>query len=370
MDDNIFLVLGVQSREDCVSNAIAYAFNNSEYFRRGFLRYICEKDPSVYTNCHAHTRVSTGASGIPDVVLVCECQEGADLIVIENKLKAEEGEDQTKKYASPESIQNLGRRLAPARKIQPYFVFLTLFPDQTPAAGDIYLVKRHYELVTLAEHSESRASLADKLISDWCMLVSKFWEKNDVGLDDIVSAKLEDAKGLEGGYLYFRSALSKIDLPQDLKIEFYRDSRQGRRYYGAIISKAAWHPSEMIKEGDTWKLDSRQNIHVHFEPHYDALNKIFALRIDYEVNPYRPKKWFESNISRPEQIKYLDRRRSFIDKLKSRNVSGWIFSESWNQIAKAKLNINGLTFDAFQNSIRRLLIKMTGEIDTALLELN
>lgn len=97
IEDNIFRVLGIQSREDCVSNALAYAFNTSLAYRRSFLRYICEKDPDQYNlrSCHAFTRISTGAPGIPDLVLALENSVCSEIVVIENKLKAEEGDDQT-----------------------------------------------------------------------------------------------------------------------------------------------------------------------------------------------------------------------------------------------------------------------------------
>src|SRR5687768_10845633 len=140
VEDNIFRVLGIQSREDCVSNALAYAFNTSLAFRRAFLRCICEKDPDQYNSCQAFTRISTGAPGIPDLVLAIENSVCAEIVVIENKLKAEEGDDQTQRYASKEAVAALSRRLLPGRPIgEPSFVFLTLFPDQQPAAGNPYL---------------------------------------------------------------------------------------------------------------------------------------------------------------------------------------------------------------------------------------
>ena len=71
MEMNIFRILGIQAREDAISNVLAYSFNTPPSFRDVFLESICEKDPKKYTKCEAHTRLSTTTSGVPDIVLAC-----------------------------------------------------------------------------------------------------------------------------------------------------------------------------------------------------------------------------------------------------------------------------------------------------------
>ena len=166
MTDIVFKVLGVQSREDCVSNALAYAFNASGPFQQAFLTHICGKEPSRYTSCQAFTRISAGAAGIPDIVLALWRGTRGELVIIENKLKAEEGADQTKRYASDEAIAALSRRLLPDRSIaEASFVFLTLFPDQQPLAADRYTVKRHADLRSMAaEIGDWGNDLAEQLM--------------------------------------------------------------------------------------------------------------------------------------------------------------------------------------------------------------
>ena len=139
MGDNIYCVLGIQSHEDCISNALAYAFNVSSAFRQGFLRQICGKVPDRYDSFQAFTRVSAGEPGIPDIVLALGKASGAEIVVIENKLKAEEGSDQTERYCSKEAVEGLCNRLLPGKPIgEASFVFLTLFPDQEPAADALH----------------------------------------------------------------------------------------------------------------------------------------------------------------------------------------------------------------------------------------
>jgi hypothetical protein len=188
-------------------------------------------------------------------VLALENPACAEIVVIENKLKAEEGADQTQRYASKDAVAALSRRLLPGRPIgEPSFVFLTLFPDQQPTAGNLYLVKRHSDLQSVAAAIPSWENrVAEQLIRDWLALTAEFYTKAQVSLSDKFSDKLSDDSGLDSGYLYFRCALEQLSLPEGLDLEwFFRSSQQGRRYYGAIISKEAWHPGKMTNLSDSW----------------------------------------------------------------------------------------------------------------------
>ena len=367
--DNVFLVLGVQTREDCISNALAYAFNQSEQFRNFFLLNICDKDAHLYHGCYARTRVSAGAAAIPDIVLVCETKIGADLIIIENKLKAEEGGDQTERYASSDSIQALHNRLCPhASVVNPSFIFLTLFPDQVPLSSK-FKIKRHLDLLGALPASDQDLTLASRLIHDWLQLVSRFYTRQEVNLDDRVSEKLQDDEGLDGGYLYFEKAIAMLDLPAHLELEdCWRDSRQGRRYYGVKFSKSAWRPAEMIDMDSSWNLPPNA-FSIHFEPQYNVLNGIFNVFLHYEVNPYEPEAWVRKNIPESQYNAYVSQRNKFIEKLQGMGLEGWVFGGGSNQIAKMSLDFQELSFKDAKLLIENLLEKASGAIDHLLLEL-
>jgi hypothetical protein len=55
-----------------------------------------------------------------------------ELFVIENKLKADEGENQTSRYASPDALEKLKGTLSLSAVVTPRFIVLNLFPDQKP----------------------------------------------------------------------------------------------------------------------------------------------------------------------------------------------------------------------------------------------
>lgn len=368
MKNNLFAILGIQTREDCISNALAFALNNSKLFQHHFLNRICGKDHSIYTSVIAYTRVSAGASGIPDIVITLESQSHADIVVIENKLKAEEGNDQTIRYSSREAIDALMSRLLPQKPLgKPSFIFLTLFPDQDPGAQQ-YMVRRHSELQdVVSKMSQWDNELAKQLITDWLALVKSFYARENVSLSDIFHDMLADDNGLDGGFLYFRKALGQLCLPSLLELEgFFRSSQQGRRYYGAIISKSSWHPSEMVEVSGAWNLDPLTNINIHLEPQYNVLSGIFNCFLHYEVNPYEPERWVKANIPAYQYKGYLDRRNKFVSQLQNQSLSGWSFGGGSNQIAKISLDLSKSTYEEVKTALELEIGRMVQAIDTVL----
>lgn len=345
MKNNLFAVLGIQTREDCISNALAYAINTSKSFRQQFMEQVCGKDLSKYTSVTAYTRISAGVSGIPDIVITLESQSNADMVVIENKLKAEEGNDQTVRYSSREAIDALMNRLLPKRTLgEPSFVFLTLFPDQNPGAQQ-YSVHRHSELQdVVSKISQWDNELAKQLITDWLALVKSFYERERVSLSDIFYDMLEDDNGLDGGFLYFRRTLDQLSLPSLLELEgFFRSTQQGRCYYGAIISKGSWHPSEMTEVSGAWNLDPLTNFNIHLEPQYNVLSGVFNCFLHYEVNPHEPERWVKANIPAYQYSEYFDRRNKFASQLQNQSLSGWSFGGGSNQIGKTSFDLSKST---------------------------
>lgn len=364
MADNLFQVLGIQTREDCVSNAIAYAIKTSARFRECFLQMICDKKFDDYRDITAYTRVSIPGYGTPDVVLVCKSPSVTDLIVIENKLGADEGEDQTATYASEQFRQLLQRKIAPGDASPKWtLVFLTLFPDQEPSSNEF--THKTYEPLTRIATEYADGSLAEMLIRDWIALLNRFYEKQIVRPNDDVVQKLHDEDGLGSGYLYFREAFRQIPLPPPLQIDdFFRSSQQGRRYYGAVISKEAWRPAEMIQNAEgRWHLDPVQNFHVHFEPQFDVLNKILKLYLHYEVYPYQPEAWVRNNVPASQYTEYVRHRTRFFDRLRENAPLNWSFGLGYNQIARADLNFDGQTFSAVSKIVEHTICNMSIAVD-------
>lgn len=371
MKNNLFSVLGIQTREDCISNVLAYAINTSRLFRQQFLKQVCGKDISKYLAVKAYTRISAGTSGIPDIVITLESQANADIVIIENKLKAEEGTDQTVRYSSKQAVEALMNRLLPNTTLgEQSFVFLSLFPDQYPTA-QLYSVHRHSELQNvISEISQWDNELAKQLIIDWLALVKSFLEREKVSPSDKFYDMLTDDSELDGGFLYFRQAFGRLSLPSLLKLErFFRSSRQGRRYYGAIISKNSWHPSEITEVAGAWNLNPLTDFNIHLEPQYNVLSEVFNFFLHYEVNPYVPERWIKTNIPDYQYSEYLDRRNKFVSKLQNQSLSGWSFGGGSNQIAKTTFDFRKSTYAEVKTVLEQEIGRMAKAIDSVLAQM-
>ena len=170
MEKNIYTEMGIQSREDCISNMLRYAFQYSEIFRKEFVKHVCEDEIIRYDWAEAQTRIHLGNSGIPDLVIVLKSNKRAKIVVIENKIKAEEGIDQTKRYSSENSKDILRKRFLNGQTdVEFSFIFLTLFPDQRPedSSGNWRLMC-HRDIMEFARPiSDWDDFLAERLVSDW-----------------------------------------------------------------------------------------------------------------------------------------------------------------------------------------------------------
>ena len=184
---------------------------------------------------------------------------------------------------------------------------------------------------------------------------------------DKICQRLQDDDGLDGGYLYFRTFLSQLILPTGLEIEgFFRDSRQGRRYYGAVFSKESWHPEEMIESDGKWILDPDRVFNIHFEPQFNVLNRLFTIFLHYEVNPYETAAWASNNIPNAQYNAYLKRRSRFTELLAKTGMKGWVFVGGTNQIAKVKLDFQEYSSKYAKNMIKKVFYETSKSIDLAL----
>lgn len=217
--------------------------------------------------------------------------------------------------------------------------------------------------------SEWENHVAEKLIRDWSDLTVKFYDREQVSLKDKFSDKLSDDSGLDGGYLYFRRALEQLKFPNGLVLEeFYRSSQQGRRYYGAIISKNDWHLKTMTTSADGWRLNP-DNYNIHFEPQYNVLSGIFSCFLHYEVNPYKPEAWVRTNILKTQYDAYLSGRLSFSKALQAKGLPGWTFSGGSNQLAKATFDFSNSLWLDVKSTLEGAILEATKAIDDVLKEM-
>lgn len=365
MSDNIFKILNIANKEDVVSNLLAHSLNNIPLFRNSFGELILDVCNSNYKEFEAYTRTNIPKIGVPDIVITFKQNEKQYLVILENKLKAKEGADQTQKYASEKMLNELKDKL---NIINPKvkYVFLTLFPDQEP-------INVQFEKITYQDLLDNRfkgKTTIENLLNDFIEILDNFYDCSKITPNDDIFEKLSSVSELDGGYLYFQSFLKELSLNNTLNIEkFFRDSKSGRKYYGARISKPKWHPSKLdLNNPETFIPNKHFNI--HFEPQYNVLKGKFTLYLHYETNPYKPKKWVDKNIPKQKYDKYWELRKSVKNKLKNKNIKEIKISGRTNQIAKATINFKNKNAKEIISKLEKLINKVSVSIDDILNELD
>jgi len=365
MSENIFKILKIADKEDVISNLLVHALNKVPSFRSDFLELILYDWKDQYINFNAYTRTLIPETGVPDIVIDIEQKkEKHFLIIIENKLKAKEGTDQTKKYSSQEVINKLKNKFE-IDKVNKDYVFLTLFPDQEPASDRFKKIT--YEDLLKIEYKTN--SVIEKLLSDFFKIVQEFYKCKNINSKDNIYKKLSSVLELDGGYLYFKSLIKSLDLDKSLNVEgFFRMNRSGRKIYGARISKPVWHPSKMDLENPK-KFEPKKDYNIHFEPQYNVLNGKLNLYLHYEVNPYKPKKWVNKNIPERRYNEYWATREKVQNKLKNKDLVNLKISGRTNQIAKATMDFQNKKAEKMIKSTSELINNVTLEIDNILCEI-
>ncbi|MGB9419722.1 MAG: PD-(D/E)XK nuclease family protein [Candidatus Acidiferrum sp.] len=362
---NLLEVLGISSKEDVISNLLRYCLEVSPTFCKVFLDSICGICSSDLNKARAFTRISTDSSGIPDLVIAAESSRQRHLVILENKLKANEGDDQTVRYSSAECVREVKNRIGwSGIPVTETFVFLTLFPDQEPGA-QVFRRVTYEDLLKAAPAFEAvEDSLAHLLLEAWVSLLKRFYSKGSVSPEDFLLTKLQETDPLEGNFLYFKSFVETLSLSRNLTVEqTFRSSAQGRRFFGAIISKDSWHPAEMQELSEKYELDGRKHFNIHFEPQFHYLKGVMELYVHYEVNPYQTAEWVKTHVRAEQLAAYTNVREQFVNELRKKSGSDLLIGGRTNQIAKARLALQKATVSGASEEISAIINRVALNID-------
>ncbi len=371
MHENILSVLGIAHKEDVVTNLLAFSIQKSVIFRRLFLTQVCGASPDTATSiCDVKTRANSGA-GIPDMVISLKRGDSAaDLIILENKLKADEGFEQTKRYEDESCVGNLKSRFLPSQKeINTRFIYLTLF-DVGPSEGSRFVHKRYSDLLPiLGKLPYGENETVDMLLGDLRDLLTEFYSYEDVAPTDRLLDKLGSDSVLDGPYLYFVNLFSSFDPPEGLSFDWpFRSSEQGRHYYGAVFSKDEWHLSELSeKQHGKCPMDPLRDIHVHFEPQYNILGKSFSIYLHYEINPYQTEHWAQHHLVGTDYQAYRLVRSYVAKRIAATGIPNYEPGGGSNQIGKALIPLTPETrVSEFITSFKLFLKDTSQVVDKAL----
>jgi hypothetical protein len=361
---NVLEVLGIADREDAITNLLKYCFLRSVSFRTDFLSRVCGIDGRP-DGWDARARVQVPGFGTPDLVLWRHGDPG-DLVVIENKLNAGEGWDQTQQYADPACLDAIARNVKLGGDFQTHLQFLTLFPDR--AKDPNFTSVTYRGLLGDAVPAATEDQLADQLVEALYELLWEFYEHGNIRSDDLLIDRLASSGqgALDGGYLAFLSFLQELELPRGVEVDSpFRQSRRGRKYYGVTISKPDWR-SAIIDyfSGPNWTLEP-DNHHIHIEPQFNVLSSDFELFVHYETNHYQPVRSLHANVPPEQYAEYKHRRSAFAKRFAALAPPELKIGGRSNQIAKANLSLGDRTVKESSQIVSALIAKAATAIDDA-----
>lgn len=363
---NIFTILGVATREDAITNALAFAVNNSPKFADYLVGKLAPSFGKLSLDWRAYARIQTSA-GVPDLVLSGSKDDAKALLVIENKLAAEEGEDQTERYASEQCKADLRARLGTGEgPLDIAFAFLSLFPDiraKSPAFCS-------YTHQVLCDHQPESVGDVGRLIGDWISLLKSFYEHDNLKMSEPVMVMLQDDP-LEGGYLYFNRIMQAVN-PVGLEFNWCdRSSRQGRRFYLANFSKANWQAGRWIAGSGQWSFDRpERHFNIHIEPQFSPLNGQLKVYLHYETNEYETEEWTRKNLLPAHLEAYLLRRSTFVEKLAAIKHPSLVVGGRWNQVARSTISLDGMSTEAAVRELTACFSEITEAVDLVLAQMD
>jgi hypothetical protein len=343
--------LRLSSNEVVMTRALGALLNQSTAFSRLFIKtFFNAQDP---TEVSAQWEVSVGEHGRIDLVVIWRDGGAMHCAVVEHKLKAGEGEDQTSRYRSVAASLWASISAGKSEKASalPHLLFLALLPWESPR-DEGFIQGTHEQLIPAlrAASSDSNAVIAG-LAAEWADELAQFYRSEDDAPAAPVTARLraETAGGLPKGVLLvskLADAMSPLLQANGLYINnIYRGSGLGRSWVGLIVERVEnrWCRSLSGRAGN-----ADPQAFLHFQVHLPLSGEDgITARIALEMLPYRPQKEARRLYSDLFVDAYKARRSSLIASVRGELQSrGWSVQDRWNYIASKRVGDGGPSIDA------------------------
>lgn len=369
---NIVNLLGITYKEDIISNLIVGLINESKVFRNSFIKNILNiENPSDF-KVKAYTRIATSA-GIPDIIVTLENEKDSRLLIVENKLKADEGFNQTLRYSDEKCIEDLvdNKLLELKNKdLIKEFIFLTLIPEQIPT-GDKFKNITYKDLIENVD-VDIEDEVLKRVYCDFVSILKDFYKDLDINEYDKLIDSCFNEEDKTRAFIKFKNIVKNINGKSGLSVrEIGKAGGNGRLSYYAKISKDSWIGNEEARFiDDTYKI-TEDCYDIHLEASFDIFNKKMTLPLHYEPRPYIPRKRLIEKTNEEDYQKYITKRNCVkglvhneIHDLGDSNIKPYNGS---NTIASINIPIDeNITIKEFIESIEKYMIIVENIVDKCL----
>lgn len=349
---SLLSILGVTASEDVNTRLLCHAINHERAFRDAFVtRILGWPQPSGDSKVVAKNQVPVRVKGRGrrlDLVLTMHDSSQVRVGVVENKLMAGEGDDQTTDYASAEVTSFLHESMVKDRLIDSSTHvemtrrFLVVQPNETAESVD-FITVRHSEVAAAIGDCADRleSPVVRELLLDWQRHVQAFEAAlSNVDLTRPLSELFpEPASGLDVSYGIFCTVVASLveevakRVSKDVRHWTYRGAGQGRSWFGVKL----WEPH--------WDQKPRTDQiarSLHFQLTWNPLDRALQVTLHHETNPYMSENSADSEF--PEAlVQYRLARENAVKSVgEGLSLADWRKCGTWNVFARA-VNLEGVT---------------------------
>jgi len=357
MNEHIFDILGIGSREDSYTDLIAHAFRQHSEFRKNLLALLGEED---YNDWEHRVRPSvpimseTGRKkDVPDLILFNK--KANKIILIENKVFSGEGWNQTERYASNEFKKSLESYLE-IPKANFKFFFLTL--DETEPHSSLFQTISYLDISKCIPKTLGNSKL-DILLKELRERIDEYYNWPKPSENDVVLDYLKNTRRLVNSYRTFRIVADSL---LESNTEFLKECGITANRGSGYIPLCLWYKKSW-RSREAEEKDGGKCYNIHFEFQWDTRKdrENLALYLHYETNPYMTQNELKE-ISKDFVAEYEKSRDDFFSYIKEKSPRRWNISKTFLRIAYYTFD-KDIKFGELKEIVNELIGDMTFIID-------
>lgn len=319
---NLFDALNIFYKEDVISDFLKSCFEDSPQFLKQFFKGVQLNLPEIHSY-EIQNRVGLGKGiGTPDMIILAKSSEDEYVIVLENKLGAAEGSNQTARYESAEAKRALCQKY---HLLQPKFIYVYLTLDSTVSPNNTQFKSASYTLFL-----EEEFQLYDPQLN---LLYTAFREK----LQAFYSPLADPIEAIElSGIL---NSIQKKIIWKEVFFKTFKNENKlifdwgnvqgrGRNNFLFLITKPAWRSAEPFSI-----TGLATTYYLHIDTYIDLLSaektSLKEVSVRFESNPYTPHNSIK-NLEGYEQ--FIERKKKFSELLFERIAEQLPHAKKRNQL--------------------------------------
>ena len=365
---NLLARLRVFQNEVIMSRALKCLIEGSPTFAK---RFLADMFGAIEPNDVAvDIEYSVGDLGRLDLVIRWVDLGAEQCAIIEHKIHAGEGKDQTERYA--EAAAGVVMDVAPSMAAEGrpcHLAMLTPWPWEI-AQSESFSAKTHEAILPALQAAASDPDPAIReLAGSWAQELRDFYGAG-VGeghADWARAVAAETPGGLNKGLL----VVQRLRQPLQERLEGtgllvgapYRGSGRGRSWIAIKVEKhdRAWRASRQPQTGDQIGVHLHAQIHLPLDGSSDP-----ACYLVLELEPYMPRKAAERTFGVDFVAGYKADRTRFISHVReSLKSSGWRVNDNWNYLASRRVAGGALSLADVATSSARSIVACEQLLDDA-----